>query len=131
VNEVVDFRHLQGGDFSRCARAVEQPAGDRHRRFVARADGNDAGHELLENRRMAESGQFKQGSLGKGGNGFAQPPHGYADVERLFHSRAARFADWWHRWHNSYLGATNGPPNMTFLPPPTLRTPVEKVNFER
>ena len=102
VDELVDFAGREASDFGWRAGACEEPAGDRHGGLIARADGNDAGDQLLEYRRMAEGGEFKQGSLGKRGNRLAQPPYRHTDVERLFRPPVARFSGCFRDCHNSY-----------------------------
>ena len=60
-----DNRALRPADLKRRAGALEEPTRGRDGHFIARADRDDAGDELLERRSEAVIGQLEERGFGK------------------------------------------------------------------
>jgi hypothetical protein len=73
VDQLIDLTRCEPADFERRARPREESSRRRDSHFVARADRDDAGHELLEGGTEAVVGQFEHRGLG-------ERPHRHPDA---------------------------------------------------
>src|SRR5262245_37948166 len=68
ADQLIDFTRRESADFERRSRPREESSRRRDGHFVARADRDDAGHELFERGTEAVVGQFEH-------RGFGERPH--------------------------------------------------------